>query len=259
MKAQHFLSLFLVTALCGSVLSLCAQTQTPALTPKQPSRWSIALTAGAAIPVGSFAGIHNPSSSGTSVSVGPAAEIAGAYRIWHFLSAVLVVNGQLNHGNGIPADLTNLIIYKIGAYHQGALAYDWQLTRVLAGGALSLPLTKHDRLSLQFRALAGTQKTRTPVFAYVDPRIEVAQGYSNVLRASAETLASVFSYQLDAGIRYSLRGKWALLAYGGYNGCQPFRYPNLIPGGPPWPLEVFGKHKLPTGTLGIRMGVELTL
>lgn len=242
-----------------AALHLCAQTPIPASKPRQLSRWSFGLTAGPAIPVGVFAGIHNEEATHKTVSIGTTAEIYGAFRIWHFLSAVLAVNGQVNHGDGIPGGLSDWPIYKIGEYHQGALANDWQIVRVLTGGIFSLPLTKHHGLTLQLRALAGTQKTRTPAFAYVDPRILVAQGYSNVLRASAQTLASAFSYQLDAGIKWNFKRKWALLAYTGYNGCEPGKYPIITPGGPPGPQKIYEKVKLPTGMIAILAGVEFNL
>jgi len=104
---------------------------------------------------------------------------------------------------------------------------------------------------------AGIQRTRTPHFVYLDDAIEPPIGYTNWVNSKAYTLPWAFSYDADAGIRWDLPGRIALLAYTGYNGCRPSQYAmepfasRNIPTGE--------KPSFPTGTILLRMGLEVRI
>lgn len=235
-----------------------------AQTPPKPSRWSIALTAGPAFPVGGFAGIHN-SEFGTdgSVAFGGSAEAAFTYRISRFLSAIVAANGQLNHGHGIPQ--TSDYAYLAGeAPHIAPFGDYWQMARFLAGGVFTFPLSKRGGPALLFRAMAGIQHTRIPDFEQTDP--EEFPGYHYVLyaRSPGDWPTNSFSYELDAGLEWRLHGRWAFITYAGYNGSRLIQKPILlgIPGpimDPLLPGPRSTTNILPLSTFAIRAGVEFGL
>ncbi|HEV9036228.1 MAG TPA: hypothetical protein VGQ51_06410 [Puia sp.] len=245
---------------------LCAWLQMSAQSPK-PSRWSVALTAGPAIPVGTFAGTHNSNAGDKTVSTGGLLELSGSYRIWRFFSAAVAFDGQLNRGNGISSDLGPMYLYNSAAVaHIGVFGKDWQIARVLAGGLFTLPLSKKGGPTLMLRALAGIQKTRTPAVSY--PESPVITTYPGTFYVRANSLSTAFSYQLDAGLKWKLSSKWAFLVFAGYNGCRPSFSPHLIfypPGemvpGPSGagPLMSNRNTSLPTGTISIRAGLSYSL
>jgi hypothetical protein len=251
---------FLLCVLLGWItLNVCAQTQ------QQLSRWSISLTGGPAIPVGQFAGIHNPSSNATKVSTGGSAELSGEYRICRFFSAALAVSGQLNHGNGVPVLLSPQ--YAEDGPPQQTIKNDWQIARVLAGGIYTLPLTRHAGPALIVRALAGVQKTRTPdhsyqTYPYLYTGLAMSE-FANWVRAPGTDMPWTFSYEADAGFKWSFPGRVALLAYGGYNGCRPSKAPSgiiyITPNGVSYPSGDYARSTLPTGTIHFRAGVEVRL
>ena len=228
------------------------------------SRWSVALTAGPSFPVGRFAGIHNTEfSAHRGVAIGGIAEAAVTYRIWHSISAIVAIDGQLNHGNGIP----NTAVYSYPAGqgpHVGAFGDDWQMTRVMGGGVYALPLARHGGPTLVVRAMAGIQYTRIPDFDETDP--DELPGYHYVLHAQGQDgwPRMTFSYEFDGGLKWNLHGSWSFLAYAAYNGARLVKTPVIsgIPGPnseAPVPSGFWSRSVIPLNTLSFRAGVALGL
>jgi hypothetical protein len=114
------------------------------------------------------------------------------------------------------------------------------------------------------RALAGLQGTRTPDFSYQYPFPDLI--YPNWVTAYGVNLPWTFSYEADAGLKWNFRGRVALLAYAGYDGCRPSKPPaELLLFGPnnnmTIPLNGYkpGTVPLPTGTIHLRAGIEMRL
>lgn len=261
---KHLLVLFALPAW----LSMAAQTGPQARQSAKPaatmSRWSIDFTAGPAIPVGHFAGIHNTEfPTHGAVAKGGIAEAAVTYRIWRSISAILAFDGQLNHGNGIPQ--TTVYSYLAGqAPHAGAFGDYWQIARVLGGAVYTLPLAKHSGSSVLVRAMAGIQHTRIPDFDETDP-VELP-GYHYVFHAQSPEgwPGMTFSYEFDGGLQWKLHGRWSALAYAAYNGARLVKKQVIsdIPGPnsqAPVPSGFGSKSVIPLNTLSFRAGVTLGL
>ncbi len=236
---------FLAVLVLSTILTLSAQAQQTAsaqpentsLRPENASRWSIGLTAGPAFPVGKF--VHPQGSNLATVHAGGSFELNGAYRLCHAFSATMVLQGQLNNGNGMEYGLPNPGDGDAtGPYN----VKDWRIARLLAGGVYTLPLAKQNGPALLIRALAGIQKTKT-----ASPEI---------------SFPWAFSYEADAGLKWPLPGKRiALVGYVGYNGSKPgkdFVY-ILSNRAVDIAILVTQRRVFPTGTIHARAGIEVQL
>lgn len=234
---------FLAVLALSTLLTLSAQAQqsaspqpenAPGL-PGNASRWSIGLTAGPAFPVGKFVNPQDPNVA--TVHAGGSVEINGAYRLCHVFSATMVLQGQLNNGDGMFYGLPNPVDGDAtGPYN----VKDWRIARLLGGGIYSLPLAKPTGPALLIRALAGIQKTKT-----ANPEI---------------SFPWAFSYEADAGIKWPLSGKRiALVGYAGYNGCKPAQNFVFIFSTSAGTSTMTQKTTFPTGTIHARAGIEVQL
>lgn len=193
-----------------------------AQTPQQNPRWSIGLATGLAFPTGSFAHFHNSVGVG-DVQPGIFAELSGNYRFTRFLSANLVLGGQLNHGDGIPYG---------SQFYRGVVPpspakmdddHSWQLGRVLAGATYTRPLQKNGKISGFVRGLAGIQKTRAADYIariYITGVMPGPPG-PLIISQPAVTFPWALSWQADAGFQWKLHRRWALSGFLGFNGCSP--------------------------------------
>ena len=238
-----------------SLLNMPVQAQ------EKTSRWSIGLTAGPAFPVGAFANYHNQFVSPTGVNTGESAELFGKYRVTRCLSIALAFNGQLNHGAGIPYTLRPLYESEPIATNNG-IKNDWQIARMLAGGVYSLPLSKHQGPALFIRMLAGVQKIRTPDYTYLNILSVVSSAYSDYITAPGAALHWVLSYEADAGIRWGLSKRVALLGCGGYSGSGQSKEASTLtymcPNGG-CTLSSSAEGSFVTGTIQVRVGAEIAL
>jgi hypothetical protein len=243
------------TALLWAFLGSSVQAQ------EKPSRWSVGIAAGAAFPAGEFAGYHNVNSVSGGVNPGESAELSGQYRVCGAFNAILAFSGQLNHGNGIPLQLRNPREQEPTPTNN-TIWNDWQIVRVLTGGAYTIPLGRGGTPGLFVRVLAGIQRVRTPDYTYEENAV-ILPGYSNPpVTESGAVLSWVFSYETDAGVRWKLSERAAFLAYAGYSGGQRSEEAPMVITIPPNNYVSQGsppKGYFATGNVQIRAGLTFGL
>jgi len=230
--SKHLWSpLILLSALTATV----ANAQPPAGTPsKAEARWSIALSAGPAIPTGSFVPQKvYPQYGNGYTSVRPESEIKtgiGAELSLGFLVAgrfrlVAALSAQRNSGNPLGwQDTTTNLNNASSPAHPNT---HWRMVRWLGGGEYALPLKKSPT-TLFLRALAGAQKTRSPDYTVYfsqqatagggvspgQPPYQVNKSYPGV------SLPWTFAWEGDAGVEYRLAGRLLLTVSAGYSGSS---------------------------------------
>jgi len=186
-------------------------------------RWSFALAAGIAAPVGSFAGIETPAGH-ADTHTGLAAELSVHYRFSPYISGVIAVSSQSNTGEGvlyIPEkyrDPSNLPAPNID-YTDNS----WKIARLLGGVAINLPIRNDGRLNFFFRELAGVQKTRA---ADTDQNFmaDIWLGTPhNLYKVSypGPSFPTAFAWETGIGISYKGVRNWGFVAYTGISGSSP--------------------------------------
>lgn len=220
------------------------------------------VAAGAAFPVGEFKGYRNLNSSAGGVNTGESAELFGQYRVRRSLSAIIAFSGQLNHGNGIPLQLRNPHEQE-PASTNNSIWNNWQIVRVLTGGAYAVPLGRRRAPELLVRLLAGVQRIRTPDYTYSEPAA-ILPGYPGPLLVTepGAVLQWVFSYEADAGVKWKLSGRTAFLAYAGYTGGQRSEEAPMIFNVPPngyVSRSSYPNGYFVTGTIHVRAGLTFGL
>ncbi len=215
---------------------------------EKPPRWSIGLAAGPAYPTGKFADLHNGVSTSGSVHPGGSAEISGSYQVCPSFSATLVVSGQINRGDGIPYNDPPSGSPVISDTYND---HYWRMARVQAGGVYTLPLSKDRRFALLVRVLGGIQKTKTADYSFA--------GYlpsSGLTKFTYHGLSLpwTFTYEADAGLKWQLKRRIALVGYAGYNGCRPGKglVYSIDRAGDTYTLRA----TFPTGTVQGRIGIQ---
>lgn len=235
-------------------LSLWLLLTIPAKAQMDPSRWMIGVTAGPAFPTGTFAGYHSYLPSSGGVSTGENAELSAEYRLYRSFSVAIVISGQLNHGAGEPYYLTQ---EQAQSNSNTGLRSDWQMTRVLAGGVYTIPLSGRRGPDPFIRLLAGIQQTRTPDYSFISGNPGIPS-----VREPGTTLPWAFAYETGAGIKWPVSGRCTLLTFAGYTRSHPVKEaPNVFEScplggcsGPPLPDGTFV-----TQTLFLRAGIAFLL
>jgi hypothetical protein len=195
----------------------------------EPSRWSVGLNGGAAIPVGGFAHFRGVR-TGTALP-GAGLEVFTAYRFTPRWSGVLAVSGQQNKGDGIPTyNGLPMVGDNISSNNR-----DWRTIRIQAGPVYSLPLDHNRRVSLQVRVLAGIQETWAPQsYTFLVSNMGNID-YGQIYYSNARFPLS-FSYEAGAGLQWRLSKRVALTASGSYAGSRPTKafdfITYLVPSGP---------------------------
>lgn len=238
------------------ILSLWMFLNTPAQAQVNTSRWMIGVTAGPAFPAGTFAGYHSYLPSSGGVSIGGNAELSAEYRLYRSFGIAMAISGQLNHGAGEPYYLTQE--WAASSQDNPGFRNDWQMTRVLAGGIYTIPLSRRKGPDLLIRMLTGIQRTRTPDYSYVSGN----PGIPSDVREPGSTLPWAFAYETGTGIQWPVSGRCSLLAFAGFTGSHPVKEaPNVIEicplggcSGPPLPDGTFV-----TETLFLRAGAAFWL
>jgi hypothetical protein len=229
-----------------------------------PARWSLAVAAGPAFPVGSFhrsAGVDGESLTAQS---GGSVEVSGSYRFWRSFSATLVAEGQENRGSGIPD-----WFYPPGALESvsATRGNDWKLARILTGATYALPLTKKTGPALLFRLLGGIQKTASPdynePFEYLGTLFTCLNcGVPAPITYAGISFPWSFAYEADAGLQWRFHRRLSAVGYAGYTGSKPSK-----------DLLYFGvydtttnsyttysrRNTTSTGTISLRAGVSYEL
>ena len=251
----------LILSITGCI-RLQAQT---AASPQQTHpfhRWSIDALAGPAFPVGKYGDLDHQDPGGGPVHTGVVAELSGAYHFNRSVAIVLLANGQQNNGNGItyiqpPTAAPPVFLFDPILIGQMPLTFrrqHWMIARFMTGAEWTLPLNKQKSLDLLLRLLGGAQKTKPADYIRVIGPDDDRLSYPYV------HLPWSFSYQIDAGLKWQLKGRVALIAYAGYNGSQPSKdltYALLIP---QQPYTLYNVHtKISTGSLLARAGIEIEL
>ena len=271
MKKRIFPLLILATALCGAAR---AQAQQPIKAQEPPraqapestqplQRWSLDFLAGPAYPVGQFARTERQNPQSGSVHTGSILELSGTYHLnrhW----GIALLGGSQRHNS----DVDEVAIPMSGPASPGPeylaliAPQHWRMTRVLAGGAYTIPLNRKQNLALLARALAGIQQTKTSEYTYVMNY----PGFGTSTSSLGVTLPWAFSYQADAGFQWRLYRWLSFLVYGGYNGCRPsynqhFADEGILINGIAIPTANGAtiKFHFPTGSFLLRGGVQVSL
>ena len=258
-----------------------AQTQAVAAAQAQPThpahpaprfyRWSFNVSAGPAYPEGAFAHTDKGDPQSGPVHTGSGYEFNILYRLNHTWGIALSANHQqhtsindeliLPNTNAPEGFAAGPLIIGPGPPYPTIGPQHWTMTRLLAGGAYTLPLNKKKSLALLLRALAGIQQTHVAQYEYSLTYQYLTTSSSN----PARNLAWTFSYQADAGLQWKFYRRWSVLAFTGYNGSRPSYNQDITdllvnlnrigPNASP----VYKKIHFPTGSLLVHAGVGFDL
>jgi hypothetical protein len=202
----------LTRILAVSLLALSSLTGLQA----QESRWSIALTGGAAIPVGKFAGQHISDSTTSFAKPGPALNLLVHYHLSGHFGVALLLTGQLN----TPDNQSMIRQYSNAepGSEFSVSAGTWQIGKIVAGPTYSVPFARNKSLHLTARLMAGALKTSMPKMTIAEITNYgsgggLGGGTTSVGSESMQAKTSMswaFAYLAGAGLRYTINRRFSL-------------------------------------------------
>lgn len=174
----------------------------------------IGISAGPAIPVGSFASKNADNSKGGLATTGAIFDVSFAYKLKKNFGLAALLRGQYNPVNVQPlADQVNRDIYGARAYANGD---GWSGGGLMAGVYSTYPLNKKATFILEFKTLAGFMNTTSP---RIDVSVSSPEGSAWVKQHSA--VATSFSYLFSAGMRFNTGKRIAFILNADYSDYTP--------------------------------------
>jgi hypothetical protein len=194
---------------------------------------------------------NNPSGlaktgAGISLSLG--------YRINKSASVILILGGSQNKQDVKPYE--NYLKQQYGNNITTSVSTgNWKIGRIMAGGSLSIPVTKAGKLYVLPKIFAGICKTTIPGYSFtaIDNN-----GLITGETRSKENLNWAFCYQAGAGLKYAISSKFYFTFDMNYFGTTHVVKYNYNPNFPvPGPATASGKRKYAISSVNTLLGVGI--
>lgn len=189
-------------------------------------RFSIGVSAGAAVPVGSFASMDTSFTPGITGSGAGWAKVGEAINVsvdYHFSDAVGItfqIGGQQNKKDAAPARKQSEGDPRNANLRPVVKEGFWHIGKVMLGPIFEIPISNADRLDLQFSFLAGVCKTAIPS---VESALLTEDSIPQPVRegkSKSHPLPLSFCYQGMVGIKYQLTSQISLVGEINYFGSK---------------------------------------
>lgn len=202
---------------------------------EKSGRFSIGISAGVAIPVGTFASMdtsYTPGITGPDAGwakVGEAVSVSVDYHISDEVGIFLQIGGQQNKKDAAPmrkrleGDPRNANLRPV--VKEGS----WRIGKIMLGPIFDIPISNTDKIGLQFAIGAGMCKTAIPseesALFTEDSNPQPVRGG----RSDGISLPLSFCYQGSVGVKYQFTSQVSLVAKINYFGSKTDMKYNYAP------------------------------